>query len=147
MALCPSCGNNNPDLFARLTSVLIATPDYSTADPSTHEIHLLACANCACVVADHWLFGQKLPATPKRRAFTPPTIADVRLYCAQRKNQVNAERWYAHYESNGWMVGKNKMKDWKAAVRTWEHNAVDSQFQPVQPKTSDLFGFLNHGKE
>ena len=57
-----------------------------------------------------------------RKAFAPPTIDDVKAYCAERNNTINAERWLSYYESNGWMVGRNKMKDWKAAIRTWEAN-------------------------
>lgn len=41
-------------------------------------------------------------------------------YCRERGNNVNPKKWYDHYTANGWKVGKNKMKDWKAAVRTWE---------------------------
>ena len=56
--------------------------------------------------------------TSKR--FVPPTIEDVREYCIERNNNVDPERFVDFYESKGWMVGKNKMKDWKACVRTWE---------------------------
>jgi hypothetical protein len=56
------------------------------------------------------------------KRFTPPTIEEVKKYCWERKNVVDFQRWHDHYTSNGWMVGKNKMKDWKAAVRTWERN-------------------------
>ena len=56
----------------------------------------------------------------KRKTFIPPTIEEVREYCNERMNFVNAESFVDFYESKGWMVGKNKMKDWKAAVRTWE---------------------------
>lgn len=52
--------------------------------------------------------------------FSPPTIDEVKAYCQERNKGVDPERWYNHYTANGWMVGKNKMKDWKAAVRTWE---------------------------
>lgn len=55
-----------------------------------------------------------------RSRFTKPTIDDVRAYCEERNNGVDAQRWFDYYESNGWKVGKNPMKDWKAAVRTWE---------------------------
>ena len=50
-------------------------------------------------------------------------MEQVKEYCKERKNAVNINQWMAHYESNGWLVGKNKMKDWKAAVRTWENNS------------------------
>ena len=61
---------------------------------------------------------------PKRQTtrFKKPSIQDVIEYCVERNNSVDAERFMDHYESNGWKVGKNSMKDWKAAVRTWEKN-------------------------
>ena len=57
---------------------------------------------------------------PTRKRFTPPTVDEVREYCFERGNSVDPQRFVDYYTSNGWMVGKNKMKDWKAAVRTWE---------------------------
>jgi hypothetical protein len=59
---------------------------------------------------------------PKGKRFVPPTVDEVRAYCRERQNGVDAERFIDYYTSNGWFVGKNKMKDWKAAVRTWERN-------------------------
>ena len=53
-----------------------------------------------------------------------PTIVEIQEYCSERMNQVDAEKFFDYYESNGWMVGKNKMKDWKASVRTWERNTT-----------------------
>jgi len=61
------------------------------------------------------------PATQVKR-FTKPTLADVQAYCAERGNSVDAQKFVDYYESNGWRVGKNAMKDWRAAVRTWERN-------------------------
>ncbi|MBQ0112391.1 MAG: phage replisome organizer N-terminal domain-containing protein [Bacteroidales bacterium] len=58
----------------------------------------------------------------KSTRFVPPTLDEVKEYCLERGNQVNAERFIDFYSSKGWMVGKNKMKDWKAAVRTWEQD-------------------------
>ena len=52
--------------------------------------------------------------------FTPPTVEEVTAYCKERGNKVDAEQFIAFYTSKGWMVGKNKMKDWKACIRTWE---------------------------
>lgn len=52
--------------------------------------------------------------------FTPPTIEQVTEYCRERNNGVNPVKWFNYYTANGWKVGKNPMKDWKAAVRTWE---------------------------
>ena len=56
----------------------------------------------------------------KAKRFTKPTIDEIKAYCHERNNNVDAERFYDYYESNGWKVGKNSMKDWKAAIRTWE---------------------------
>lgn len=57
----------------------------------------------------------------KRGPFTPPTVEEVKSYCQERKNGVDAERFVDFYSSKGWMVGKSKMRDWKASVRTWEN--------------------------
>ena len=54
--------------------------------------------------------------------FHKPSISEIQEYCNERHNNINAEKFFNHYESNGWYVGKNKMKDWKACVRTWEQN-------------------------
>lgn len=59
----------------------------------------------------------------ERNLFIPPSLEAVREYCLQRGNSVDPEAYMAHYQSNGWMVGRNKMKDWKAAVRTWERTS------------------------
>lgn len=56
------------------------------------------------------------------KKFTPPTLQEVKDYCRERNNNVDAQRFIDHYTSNGWKVGKNAMKDWRAAVRTWERN-------------------------
>ncbi len=63
----------------------------------------------------------------KRKQFKPPTVEEVQEYCSERMNNVNAESFVDFYESKGWMVGKNKMKDWKAAVRTWEKGNNSNQ--------------------
>ena len=54
--------------------------------------------------------------------FLPPTVEEVALYCAERHNHVNASKFVDYYTANGWKVGKSPMKDWKAAVRTWERS-------------------------
>jgi DNA-binding transcriptional ArsR family regulator len=64
---------------------------------------------------------------PKRKRFVPPTLEEVQAYCLERKNNVDAQRFIDYYTSNGWYVGKNKMKDWRAAVRTWERNGYSTQ--------------------
>ena len=57
------------------------------------------------------------------RIMTRPTIEEVSTYCRERKNNVDPQAFIDHYTSNGWKVGRNPMKDWKAAVRTWERTS------------------------
>ena len=83
---------------------------------------------------------------PKRKAkrFTPPTLEEVTAYCIERNNSVDPQHFIDYYTSNGWLVGKNKMKDWKAAVRTWERNGYSST-KPSRPNTKaqELDDFYN----
>jgi predicted phage replisome organizer len=67
----------------------------------------------------------------KAKRFTKPTLEDIKAYCLERNNNVDAEHFYDYYEANGWKVGKNSMKDWKASVRTWERNGYSDK-----PKTT-----------
>ena len=71
--------------------------------------------------------------TTKRKRFEKPTLSQITQYCLERNNSVNAEQFYDYYESNGWKVGKNSMKDWKACVRTWERNGYD---KPIKKKNN-----------
>lgn len=64
-----------------------------------------------------------------------PTLEQVKAYCLERSNNVNAEKWFDHYQSNGWRVGKNPMKDWRAAVRTWEKSEYSTEL-----KTREIVG-------
>ena len=57
------------------------------------------------------------------KRFSAPLVDDIRNYCIERKNNVDPVKWFNFYSAKGWMIGKNKMKDWKAAVRTWEDSA------------------------
>lgn len=78
------------------------------------------------------------PSAKKRTVFKPPTIEEVSPYCLERGNSVDAERWHNHYRANGWMVGKTKMVDWKAAVRTWERNGYDRDRRPAATSDPEL---------
>ena len=64
--------------------------------------------------------------------FVKPTLQEVKAYCIERGNDVDPERFINHYEANGWMVGRNKMKDWRAAVRNWERNRASKSAGQVQ---------------
>ena len=54
----------------------------------------------------------------------PPTLEEVNAYCLKRKNSVDPQMFLDHYEANGWMRGKTKIKSWEACVRTWEKNTI-----------------------
>lgn len=80
-------------------------------------------------------------AAPRSARFTPPSVEDVRAYCQERRNGIDPQAFVDFYASKGWMVGKNKMKDWKAAVRNWERGdserkAKASNGKPT-PKTRE----------
>lgn len=64
-----------------------------------------------------------------KKSFKKPTIDEVEAYCQERKNNINAEKFIDYYDSNGWKVGKNPMKDWKACIRTWEKNDYQTKNQ------------------
>lgn len=83
--------------------------------------------------------GDTARARAKTASFSPPSVDDVSAYCAERNNTVDAESFVDYYATRGWMVGKNRMKDWKAAVRTWERNAHQryANASPAKPAQSD----------
>lgn len=63
--------------------------------------------------------------TKTQKRFRPPTLEEVKAYCLERNNSINPEKFFNYYEANGWKVGRGKMKDWKAAVRSWESNGYN----------------------
>lgn len=83
-----------------------------------------------------------------RNRFVPPTLAEVSAYVAERNSNVNPQEFIDFYESKGWMVGKNKMKDWKAACRNaekWDRwnkpqSKVGANGIPINNQKSDLEG-------
>lgn len=77
------------------------------------------------------------------KRFTAPTLEEVKEYCAERKNGVDAERFVNYYTANGWKVGKNPMKDWKAAVRSWERNDFGKPKTAETERSFDLDEFFN----
>jgi len=75
------------------------------------------------------------PSESKRKAFVPPTVDEVRTYCLERKNGIDPEAFIDFYTSKSWIVGKVKMSDWKAAVRTWERRE-----KPAEPPAGGGYG-------
>ena len=76
--------------------------------------------------------------------FNKPTILEVKNYCILRKNNVDAEAFISFYESKGWMIGKNKMKDWKQAIITWEKREYK---KPTMSKIDSQINEYLKGKE
>lgn len=74
-----------------------------------------------------------------RKLFIPPKVEEVAAYCATRGNSVNAETFVNYYQSKGWYIGKNKMKDWKAAVRTWEQNNKKIEKSPREQSSATKY--------
>ena len=70
----------------------------------------------------------------RAKRFVKPTVEEVEAYCKERNNNVDAKKFISHYDSNGWMVGKSSMKDWKGAVSTWERNNFDNRKVGEPPK-------------
>lgn len=66
--------------------------------------------------------GGQCPPTTTTKKFIKPTVSEVAAYCRERNNNIDAEQFVSYYQANGWRVGRNPMKDWRAAVHTWEKN-------------------------
>ena len=72
------------------------------------------------------------------KKFVKPTTEQIQAYCKEIRANINAEQFYDYYESKGWMIGKNKMKDWKAAVRTWKRNRAENETKSVANEFLEL---------
>lgn len=85
----------------------------------------------------------------KRKIFIKPTFEEISQYCQERKNKIDPQNFIDYYEANGWMVGRNKMKDWKACVRTWEaRQKKDKPYQQTtEEKVPEWFGKKIEQKE
>ena len=86
----------------------------------------------------------------KKKVFKKPTIEEINKYCEERNNGINAEAFYDFYESKNWYVGKNKMSDWKACVRTWEkrEDKKESKYKTAEEKRQEIYAkFLEEGDE
>ena len=74
------------------------------------------------------------PKEPKKN-FEKPTVEEIAAYCAERKNEVDAQAFFDFYESKGWKVGAVKMRDWRASVRTWEKRDAEEKKARSRSKT------------
>ena len=78
--------------------------------------------------------AEKPEEKTETKRFKRPTIEEIENYCNERQNNVNVQQFYNFYESKGWKVGSQAMKDWKAAVRTWEQRTNVPNSPPPLPK-------------
>lgn len=132
---CPNCAGKKPANPVRSSTTAAAAPKVEPAKPrASKPITDTRCLNliktCEAALSEEdadEALKLALDAAKAARELCldlthHPTLDEVKAYCEERKNSVNPETWYAHYKSNGWMVGKNRMRDWRAAVVTWEGN-------------------------
>ena len=89
-------------------------------------------------IIDNISISNDIDDSNKRKAkFVKPTIEEIRCFCEERNNGIDADEFFNFYESKGWVIGKSPMKDWKACIRTWERNRFKSQ-RPTGRKVSVL---------
>lgn len=89
-----------------------------------------------------------IESVSSKKPFFKPTIEEIQAYCQERNNNVDAETFYDFYESKGWLVGKNKMKDWKAAIRTWEKSRQENKaFNNQKKESKNPKWYNNYTKE
>ena len=86
------------------------------------------------------------PSESKRKVFIPPTVDDVREYIRDNGYSINPETFVDFYASKGWMVGKNKMKDWKACVRTWARSDKSRSRGSEQPVKESKYGNIDYSR-
>ena len=131
-------GNHNKVKFDRtrwfaLSESIIAFYECDKSIYRNQEIHLSESINGNIEIdepipdskpdskPDKYNTDKESRAKPKRASrFSPPSLEEIKAYCKERRNQVDAQRFIDFYTSKDWMIGKNKMKDWQASVRTWE---------------------------
>lgn len=88
---------------------------------------------------------KKTRAQSSNRRFEHPTLEEITDYCTERKNNINPQQFLAYYEANGWKVGKNPMKDWRAAIRSWETR--EHEMKPGQHQESEKYMQNEYTKE
>lgn len=97
--------------------------------------------NATDIESDKDIYKDLKEKDKKKSHFVPPTAEEIKAYCTERHNKVDANKLFDFYSANGWVQGKGKpIKDWKACVRTWESNGK-SNTQPFQPKTNKQLNY------
>jgi|SRR5947209_7198140 len=134
MVLAAETGNSIPfdPVFIKRRAYLNQEPDFAQLlaaqfieiiDESGNASSVLAgCKQVARPETETETEGEKRQkrASAHSRVFHKPSFDELKAYCQERQNGVDSQEFLDHYEANGWKVGRNPMKDWRAAVRTWE---------------------------
>ena len=79
--------------------------------------------------------GAAAPAPKAHIYIQPPALEEIRSFCQERGNSVDPDYFYNYYQSNGWRVGRNPMRDWKATICAWESNGMDQRTNPASKQT------------
>ncbi len=82
----------------------------------------------------------------QRVVFEKPTLSELKTYMTEIGMADVSEKWFDYYESNGWLVGKNKMKNWRAAVRTWKNNNLSNNVTTPQVINRKVFNLQEYDK-
>lgn len=81
--------------------------------------------------------------TTSRTHFIKPSLDEIKAYCAERNNNIDAQSFFDFYESKGWKIGNTPMKDWRAAVRTWERKTKEKEnTTPINAPVNDILEFM-----
>jgi len=80
----------------------------------------------------------------KKDVFIKPSIVEIKTYMTEIGMADVSEKWFDYYESNGWLVGKNKMKNWRAAVRTWKNNNLSNNVTTPQVINRKVFNLREY---
>ena len=114
----PTITQQNPTITQQNPTITQQNPTITQQKPEKASLIL----NHVSLIQEKEKIDKKEKAASR---FSPPSIDEVREYCRERGNKISPESFMDHYTANGWMVGKNKMKDWKAAVRNWEKREAE----------------------
>lgn len=125
----PFVGNNSQQMVQQtvqqIESLLVQQPvQQSVYIPRIEETRLLSTNTNVLVEGESPPAKEKKKAT--RKVFVKPTPLEIQSYVDEQNLQIDAERFYDYYEGNGWKIGRNPMKDWKATARNWSRRNEDN---------------------
>ena len=125
----PFVGNNSQQMVQQtvqqIEPLLVQQPvQQSVYIPRIEETRLLSTNTNVLVEGEPPPAKEKKKAT--RKVFVKPTPLEIQTYVDEQNLQIDAERFYDYYEGNGWKIGRNPMKDWKATARNWSRRNEDN---------------------